>query len=79
MEAVNTQSQFLLLAPALAKGQGDSIHPAALLAVRGRRPSLVAELSTHRHTGLIYCPSTLLTNFTEGWESHGNSLRCMFI
>lgn len=37
---------ILLLAPALTKGHGDSIHPTALLVVRGRRPSLVAELFT---------------------------------
>lgn len=32
-----------------------------------------------RHTGLMCFLSTLLINFTGGWESNENSLPCMFI
>lgn len=70
--------QVFLLGPALTKGHGNSIRPAALLVVRGRRPSPCRALHP-RHTRLICSPSTLLTNFTGGWESNENSLHCMFI
>jgi len=32
-----------------------------------------------RHMGLMCFPSTLLINFTGGWESNENSLPCMFV
>lgn len=54
------------------------LHTAAVLALRGKRPSLCRALHP-RHTQLISSPSTLLTNFTGGWESNENSLHCMFI
>lgn len=51
MEAVNSCPSILPkanppLVSASAKEHGDSVGPTALLAVRGRRPPRVAELST---------------------------------